>query len=118
MCDGGEAAAAKMPAMLPTPTIAGIIHCPTSLRGGDVRLVGVITSCVGIIVSGILASGVLVVGSVIRSSLALGAESVIGHHSVLVFVHDCRAIKKPRQITSATISMVGVTGIEPMTPPV
>lgn len=89
MCDGGEAAAAKMPAMLPTPTIAGIIHCPTSLRGGDVRLFGVINSCVGIIVS-----GVLVVGSVIRSSLALGAESVIGHHSVLVFVHDCRAIKK------------------------
>ena len=67
MCEGSEAAAAKMPAMLPTPTIAGIIHCPTSLRGGDVRLFGVITSCVGIIVS------------VIRSSLALGAESVIGH---------------------------------------
>lgn len=86
MCDGGEAAAAKMPAMLPTPTIAGIIHCPTSLRGGDVRLFGVITSCVG---------------SVIRSSLALGAESVIGHHTIRVFVIDCRAIKKPRQITSA-----------------
>lgn len=101
MCDGGEAAAAKMPAMLPTPTIAGIIHCLTSLRGGDVRLFGVITSCVGNIVSGILASGVLVVGSVIRSSLALGAESVIGHHIIRVFVIDCRAIKKPRQITSA-----------------
>lgn len=74
---------------------------PTSLRGGDVRLFGVITSCVGNIVSGILASGVLVVGSVIRSSLALGAESVIGHHTIRVFVIDCRAIKKPRQITSA-----------------
>lgn len=86
MCDGGEAAAAKMAAMLPTPTIAGIIHCPTSLRGGDVRLFGVITSCVGNIVSGIL---------------ALGAESVIGHHTIRVFVIDCRAIKKPRQITSA-----------------
>ena len=104
MCDGGEAAAAKMLAMPPTPAIASIIHCPPVCE--EAMFVGTIVS------------GVLVVGSVIRSSLALGAESVIGHHSVLVFVHDCRAIKKPRQITSATISMVGVTGIEPMTPSV
>lgn len=101
MCDGGKAAAAKMPAMLPTPTIAGIIHCPTSLRGGDVRLFGVITSCVGIIASDILTSGLLAVGGVIRSSLVLGVEGVVGYHAVRVFVIDCRAIKKPRQITSA-----------------
>lgn len=31
MCDGGEAAAAKMPAMLPTPTIAASFIAPTGL---------------------------------------------------------------------------------------
>lgn len=92
MCDGGEAAAAKMLAMPPTPAIASIIHCPPVCEEA---------MFVGTIVSGFLASGVLVVGSVIRSSLALGAESVIGHHTIRVFVIDCRAIKKPRQITSA-----------------
>lgn len=107
-----------MPAMPPTPTIAASFIAPPVCEEAMFDSSASITSCVGIIVSGILANGVLVVGSVIRSSLALGAESVIGHHSVLVFVHDCRAIKKPRQITSATISMVGVTGIEPMTPSV
>lgn len=56
---------------------------------------------VGTIVSGFLAYVLLVLGSIIRSSLALGAESVIGHHTIRVFVIDCRAIKKPRQITSA-----------------
>lgn len=99
-----------MPAMPPTPTIAASFIAPPVCE--EAMFDSSASS------SGILASGVLVVGSVIRSSLALGAESVIGHHSVLVFVHDCRAIKKPRQITSATISMVGVTGIEPMTPSV
>lgn len=86
--------AAKMPAMLPTPTIAGIIHCPTSLRGDDMRLVGTI-------VSSFLACVLLVLGGVHNGRLALKIKGVIGHHAVRVFVYDCRAIKKPRQITSA-----------------
>ena len=89
----------------------GIIHCPTGLCGGDVRLVGTI-------VSGFLACVLLVLGGVLSGRLAHRAEGVIDHHTVRVFVYDCRAIKKPRQITSAINFMVGVTGIEPMTPSV
>lgn len=53
---------------------------------------------VGTIVSSFLACVLLVLGGVHNGRLAL---RVIGHHAVRVFVHDCRAIKKPRQITSA-----------------
>lgn len=53
----------------------GIIHCPTGLRGGDVRLVGTI-------VSGFLVCVFLVVGGVLSGRLALKAEGVIGHHTV------------------------------------
>lgn len=73
---------------------------------------------VGTIVSSFLACVLLVLGGVHNGRLALKIKGVIGHHAVRVFVYDCRAIKKPREIISATISMVGVTGIEPMTPSV
>ncbi len=73
---------------------------------------------IGTIVSGFLACVLLVLGGALSGRLALKIEGVIGHRTVRVFVYDCRAIKKPRQITSAINFMVGVTGIEPMTPSV
>lgn len=73
---------------------------------------------VGTIVSSFLACVLLVLGGVHNGRLALKIKGVMGHHAVRVFVYDCRAIKKPRQITSAINLMVGVTGIEPMTPSV
>lgn len=98
-----------MLAMPPTPAIASIIHCPPVCEEA---------MFVGTIVSGFLACVILVVGGVLNGRLAHRAEGVIGSHTVRVFVCDCHAIKKPRQITSAINSMVGVTGIEPMTPSV
>ena len=71
-----------------------MIYCLTSLRGDDMRLVGTI-------VSSFLACVLLVLGGVHNGRLALKRKGVIGHHAVRVFVYDCRAIKKPRQITSA-----------------
>ena len=50
----------------------GIAHCPTSLGGGDVRLVGTI-------VSGFLACVILVVGGVLSGRPPHKAEGVIGH---------------------------------------
>lgn len=71
-----------------------MIYCLTSLRGDDMRLVGTI-------VSSFLAYVLLVLGGVHNGRLALKIEGVIGHRTIRVFVYDCRAIKKPRQITSA-----------------
>lgn len=51
---------------------------------------------VGTIVSSFLACVLLVLGGVLSGRLALKAEGVIGHHTVRVFVYDCRAIRKPR----------------------
>lgn len=56
---------------------------------------------VGTIVSSFLACVLLILGGVHNGRLALKIKGVIGHHAVRVFVIDCRAIKKPRQITSA-----------------
>lgn len=71
-----------------------MIYCLTSLRGDDMRLVGTI-------VSSFLAYVLLVLGGVHNGRLALKIEGVIGHRTIRVFVYDCRATKKPRQITSA-----------------